>query len=224
MWASYATKYQTQIRSMRNRGIKFTSPLIKAGPSGVIPESVRDFYASCGDGCGDPDSVQYIDVIAVNAFCGPWNIERDPRNPQKGCRNAAAFIVDEIRKIAPGAGGDLPVYITYWSRLYSITVLDQVPAILAMDEFFRKGSPVERVYWFGGNDFRERAFKNHLTDTLTIGPWKDMTLGKLWEKKCQALNRGVFQYPPVVPPVVPQVVPPVIPAVDKAKPVPVAVH
>jgi hypothetical protein len=76
---------------MRARGVKFTSPLFTAGDSGVIAKNVQSFFNACGSACSDVSSPAYIDVIAVNAFAGPWN-----QPGADGCRDGAAFITNEV--------------------------------------------------------------------------------------------------------------------------------
>lgn len=186
-WAAYAKKYKDKIQSMRQKGIKFTSPLITAGSSGAIKKRARDFFQACGNMCRDPNSSAYIDIIAINAFCGPWNID-DQSNPQQGCRNGVSYIVNEIKKLSSSnEGGNLPVYITNWSRLHVSKATDQLAAMDATDAFFMEGSPVQRVYWFGAEDYGGGSSKNLLTDSIKSGIHAGKTLGEVWNKKCKSL-------------------------------------
>jgi len=186
-WAAYAIRYKNQIKEMRQRGIKFTTPMIIAGGPGAIKERAGEFYRACGDECRDPNSPAYIDIIAVNAFCGPWNIN-DPSDTEQGCRNGASFVVDEVKKLSSDhEGGDLPVYITNWSRLHTSKTADQLAAMDATDEFFKEDSPVQRVYWFGARDFGGGSSKNYLTDTIESGARAGKSLGEVWNKECNSL-------------------------------------
>lgn len=174
-WASYAATHSSQLQSIRST-TRVTSPLIRAGDSGTIRAAVDEFFHACGPSCRDPASPAYIDVIAVNAFCGPWN------SAPLYCRGGANFIVEEVRGVFQSY--NLPVYITNWSRLYTSSPEDQVDAMNAIDAFFVSNSPVERVYWFGATDYGGGSTNNFLTTTLDNG----RTLGEVWKEKCEALG------------------------------------
>jgi len=85
-WLEYSQRYAKELNQMKSRGTKITSPLVKAGGSGVIQSNMQTFLSACGPACTNPDDPAYIDVIAINAFCGPWNF------PSPGCRGGANFI------------------------------------------------------------------------------------------------------------------------------------
>ena len=162
---------------MRAAGTRVTSPLMRSGDADVIPNNVRAFFEACGAPCVDPTSPAYIDIIAINSFCGPWN--------GGNCDAAVAFIVGEIGKVVED--WDVPVYITNWSYLSSDSVQDQVVALESIDGFFVDGSPVERVYWFGAQDFGGGTTNNFLTNTVTGSDGEVTTLGALWKAKCDGL-------------------------------------
>merc|ERR1712071_338396 len=75
-WLAYSQQFRTQLLQMRSRGTgtKVTSPLFKAGGAGVLEQEMRIFMDACGNACLDPNDSAYIDVLAINAFCGPWNV------------------------------------------------------------------------------------------------------------------------------------------------------
>lgn len=151
-WLEYSQRFPQQLRDMRARGIKVTSPMLKAGGPGVLVGNLEDFFDACGSACRDPNDPAYIDVIAINAFCGDFN-------GSAGCRGGARFIYNESIKCS-NAFDNIPVYITNWSRLQTSNPQDQVDAIDAIDEFFPTSAAsnpiVERVYWFGATDFGDR--------------------------------------------------------------------
>lgn len=177
-WLDYSRRFPQQLQDLRASGTKITSPLLKAGGSGVLQANLQAFLNACGSPCTAPNDPAYIDVIAVNAFCGDFN-------GPSGCRGGAAFIYNESVGMS-NAFGNLPVYITNWSRLQTSNPQDQVEAIDAIDEFFpsTSGNPiVERVYWFGATDFGGGSSNNFLTNTLNDGS----TLGQAWKNKCDSL-------------------------------------
>jgi hypothetical protein len=160
---------------MRARGVKFTSPLLKAGESGVIASNLNEFYDACGPACRNPGSPAYINVNAVNAFVGPWNTAG-----VEGCRDAATFITNEVK--AYNSDG-LPWYITNWSRLGTTNIDDQAYAMEVIHLFFGGGSPIERIYWFGATDYGGGSSNNFLTQFTASG----QTLGQVWKANCDTL-------------------------------------
>jgi hypothetical protein len=184
-WYVYSRKFETELRQLRTSGIKITSPLLKAGGEGVLGNNLDEFLNACGDACTNKDDPAYIDVIAVNAFCGDFN-------GPSGCRGGAAFIYNEVTKISRSTTSDniiLPVYITNWSRLGTSNPDDQIDAIDAIDEFFPSSNNdndgvVKRVYWFGATDYGGASSNNFLANILSDGK---TTLGKYWLDKCESL-------------------------------------
>jgi len=173
MWLEYTRKYASQITAMRARGIKFTSPLVKADE---IQANLDAFFGACGPACTDPSSLSYIDVAAVNPFCGAWNGE--------SCHGAVAWVLEQLQSKATRG---LPVYVTNWSYLGSNASVTQLLAMEATAGFFAPGSPVHRVYWFGARDYGGGTTKNMLTDYIDSGAHAGETLGQLWQQTCAAL-------------------------------------
>ena len=179
-WLEYSQRFPNELKDLKARGTKITSPLLKAGGPGVLTGNLRDFFTSCGPPCADKSDPAYVDIIAINAFCGDFN-------GPSGCRGGAGFIYNEALA-ASGAFGNLPVYVTNWSRLQTSNPQDQVDAINAIEEFFPNTGPsnpvIERVYWFGATDFGGGSSNNFLTQVLADGS----TLGELWRQKCDSLH------------------------------------
>merc|ERR1712224_917231 len=136
-WLEYSRRFSGQLQEFRARGGKITSPLIKAGGSGVIAGNLQQFFNACGAPCSDPSNQAYIDVIAINA-CGDFN-------GPAGCGGGATFIHDEAIQIS-NSFHNLPVYITNWSKIGTSNPQDQVEAIEAVQEFFGANTVIERVY------------------------------------------------------------------------------
>merc|ERR1712029_420981 len=166
---------------MRRNGIKFSSPIFTAGLQGILAQHVNEFFRACGPGCTDPNSPAYINIIAVLASCRPSDTI-DPANPTQGCRNAAAFVVNEINTLQVGM--QLPVYIMGWSRFNVNNAFDQLAAMEVTDEFFRIGSRVQRVYWYGAIDNGIGSEFNYLTNQILSGPRTGQTLGQVWKEEC----------------------------------------
>ena len=175
-WAQYALDFADELVIMRRAGTKVTSPLVTAGGQNIIKGHVDDFFDTCGSACRDPNDPAFIDIVAVNAFCGPWN------GAPSYCREGAEFIVKEVKKVS--ISYNLPVYVTNWSRLQTLNTNDQLNAIDAIDVFFQPGSPIGRVYWFGATDFGGGSKNNLLTNTIEDG----RTLGQVWKEKCTTLD------------------------------------
>jgi hypothetical protein len=103
-WLEYSERFSQQLNIMRSRGTKVTGPLVKAGNSGDITQRMGQFFDACGWACSDRANPAYIDVIAINGFCGPWNGD-------DGCHGGASFIYNEAASVS-NAFHNLPVYIT----------------------------------------------------------------------------------------------------------------
>ncbi|KAL1515075.1 hypothetical protein AB1Y20_004139 [Prymnesium parvum] len=176
-WLAYAQKFSSQISEMRARGVKFTSPLLKADDPAAY---LREFLSACGDQCSNQSSDAYIDVVAINPFCGDWNA---PAGTAEGCRAGATWVIDQVSSSLEGR----PVYMTNWGYLGATTAAEQIPAINATDAFFAPGSPVERVYYFGAIDYGGNTINNFLTSTVESGDRAGSTLGALWAETCASL-------------------------------------
>ena len=178
-WLSYSERFASELQTMRSRGTKVTSPLLIAGSSGVLESNMITFMEACGGACYDESDPAYIDIIAINAFCGPWN------DQYGGCRAGASFIYDEAVSVS-NSFDNIPVYITNWSRLQTSSASEQVDAIDSIDEFFpSSGGVIERVYWFGATDFGGGSgTTSYLTNVLPNGS----TLGDAWKVKCSSIN------------------------------------
>lgn len=176
-WLTYSSTYASQITEMRARGVKFTTPLLKADAAATY---LQEFWAACGAPCSDATSPSYIDVVGMNPFCGSWN---EPAGTAEGCRNGINWVVNGVK----WALGGRPLYITNWGYLGSSTTSAQVAAIEATDAFFASDFPVERVYYFGAIDYGGGTTKNMLTDTVESGDQAGKTLGTIWAEKCASL-------------------------------------
>merc|ERR1711936_924984 len=70
-WVAYSQRYASQITTLRERGVRVTTPLLKADKPA---EYLEKFWSACGAPCSDTGNPAYIDIVAVNPFCGHWNI------------------------------------------------------------------------------------------------------------------------------------------------------
>ena len=182
-WAKYASRFATEIQTLRARGVQFTSPLLRAGGEGVIASNLNTFYSACGPACHDPKSPAYININAINAFVGPWNAPGID-----GCRDAANYVTNEVRNYnSDNVASRRPWYVTNWSRLGTFDIQDQVNAMLVIKNFFDITSPIQRVYWFGATDYGGNSGNNFLTSELVTAGGVSTTLGQIWEANCNAL-------------------------------------
>merc|ERR1712129_9456 len=180
-WVAFANRYASSIQLMRQNGMKFASPIFTAGLPGILTQHVNEFYGACGGACSDPNSPAYIDIIAALASCRPSDTN-DPNNPSQGCRNAANFFVEEINNIQ--IGRQLPVYIMGWSRFNVNNAFDELAAMEVIDEFFKSGSKVQRVYWYGAIDNGIGSEFSYLTNQILTGARAGQTLGQVWKEVC----------------------------------------
>ncbi|KAL1511726.1 hypothetical protein AB1Y20_005014 [Prymnesium parvum] len=176
-WLVYAASFAAQIGALRARGVRFTTPMLKAdNASGRLLR----FWSACGAPCSNESSPAYIDIVAVNPFCGVWNL---PVGTAAACRNGAAFVLNDLRPVLRGRA----VYVTNWGYLGSSTAAAQLAAMDATDAFFVDGSPVARVYWFGATDYGGGTTNNFLDRTVESGDRAGQTLGAIWKAKCDSL-------------------------------------
>ena len=141
-WLDYSRRFAEELRELRSRGVRVTGPLVRAGDRGDILKKMHQFFNACGSACFDPADPAYVNVVAINGFCGPWNKGSD------GCRDGAKWLLQEAQDNSR-AFNDIPVYITNWSRLRTVDPSEQLDAINCIDAFFPPSSVVQRVYWFG---------------------------------------------------------------------------
>jgi hypothetical protein len=182
-WVKYATRFASEIQTMRARGVQFTSPLLRAGGNDIIAININTFYMACGPTCHDPKSPAYINANAVNAFVGPWN-----RPGINGCRDSADFITNEVKNYnINNIVGSRPWYVTNWSRLGTFNIYDQVDAMNVILQFFLTGSPIQRIYWFGATDYGGNSGNNTLTTPLITSNGSSISLGQIWAANCKLL-------------------------------------
>jgi hypothetical protein len=173
-WVDYSTTWSSEINDMRNRGVKFTTPLIKSGGDGVIGTNLHEFWSASANVNDN------IDVVAVNAFCE----SKDNTNSagDLDCAGGASYIVEQIKSAQSSAGINKPAYITNWSFLGDDSTFDnQKNAIEGAANFFIPGCPVKRVYWFGATDYGGGSAKGANSLTTSSG---GVTLGEVWNEAC----------------------------------------
>jgi len=169
-WLAYSKRWAAEIKRMRAQGYKFTTPMVKGDH---IKDNLNAFYAGCGAPCSDKNDAAYININAINCFCGTWN--------NGDCRAGAEFCVRE----AEAASQKRMIYVTNWSFLGETATVEQnIRAMEGTSGFFTSKS-VKRVYWFGARDVGGgSAEKVH--ELTNKGP-KGQTLGEYWARICSKL-------------------------------------
>merc|ERR1712224_535236 len=113
-WLEYSRRFSQQLQEFRARGGKITSPLIKAGGSGVIAGNLQQFFNACGAPCSDPSNQAYIDVIAINAFCGVFNgsagCRVEPHSSTMRLFNLPTPFTTFLCTLPIGQGLELPIH------------------------------------------------------------------------------------------------------------------
>jgi hypothetical protein len=172
-WLEYAKKWANEIQTMRANGFKFTTPLVKGDK---ILENLNAFYRGCGASCSEESDAAYIDINAINAFCGSWN--------NGNCAAGANYVVG----VAEKATEQRPVYITNWGYIgLDATVELEVEAMKGTIGFFMSGT-VERAYWFGARDIGGGSGESVTYLTNTIPGENGKTMGEFWEETCSSLS------------------------------------
>ena len=186
-WLEYSRRFATELRAMKARGTKVTSPMLQVRGPLRARQNLQEFFVACGPACFDPDDPAYIDIIAINASCS--NGDYNGVSWAGQCPSDANFAYNEALATSK-AFGNLPVYITSWSRLETWgNPLKQLEAIEAIDAFFPSTNSnnriVQRVYWLGATvrNNLSGGSSNVLTTVLNDGT----SLGEHWRSKCDSL-------------------------------------
>jgi len=199
-WKTYSNRWSEEITGMRKAGYKFTTPLFKTDNA---KDNIKEFFEACGTPCLDKSSTSYIDVLALNVFCGKWNNEGNQPEEQH-CRGGISWfwgwdpnaLFRPLKRMQNGQQWlDRPLYITNWSRIDTEELQpdDQLAALDATDEFFKMSSPsVEKVFWFGATNYMKEPggesvvvkSGNRMSDILSSG----RTIGQHWkERVCRTI-------------------------------------
>eukprot|EP00746_Dinoflagellata_sp_MGD_P053509 gnl/MRDRNA2_/MRDRNA2_235367_c0_seq1.p1 gnl/MRDRNA2_/MRDRNA2_235367_c0~~gnl/MRDRNA2_/MRDRNA2_235367_c0_seq1.p1 ORF type:complete len:394 (-),score=44.89 gnl/MRDRNA2_/MRDRNA2_235367_c0_seq1:63-1202(-) len=174
IWKEYSEVWSTQITTMRNGGMRFTTPLVKADQ---LIKNLDEFFNACGNACLTRSNAAFIDIIAINPFCGTWNFEGSPQVPidpsdasldwKSGCSTGAAWILEQLNMLSNTKYANLKVHLVNWGVLGAKEAADQLGAIFTTAEYFARGSPVERVYYFGATDYGGGTTNNFLSNILS---------------------------------------------------------
>mgnify|MGYP001304365739 CR=1 FL=1 len=186
-WIQFLDKYRDNIDEARRKGMKFTSPLFKSGPKGVLVDNINEFFDTLNELSNY--AANYIDVIAVNTFCVK------PESPnsynEATCPSGVKFILDELNNLSNNLKSK-PIYITNWSYLGPDATPDkQVAAMEAARNFFDKDNypdiNIERVYWFGAKDYGGGTQNNNNFLTKSV-PSLNKKLGEIWNNICSTIK------------------------------------
>lgn len=199
-WITYSKRWSAQITSMREAGFKFTTPLFRTDNA---KDDIKTFFEACGKPCLDKNSPSYIDVLALNVYCGTWNNQGQQPDVQS-CREGIRWFWNDPHSLfiplsATPTGQkwlDRPLFITNWARIDDgeLQPDDQLAAMDATDEFFQMTSPsVDKVFWFGATNYMKKPdgqsvvvkSGNRMYDKLSSGK----TLGEHWVQNVCSTRR-----------------------------------
>jgi hypothetical protein len=174
-WLAYSTtRFPAQVKEMRAGGALVTTPLVRYDNSSNIRAQMEKFFNACQPDCLDTNSTAYVDILAVNVFCNP---------DQENCNTTVTEATGALHALS-SAFNSRPVYVTNWGVLDSQVSSKLQSTMEATPGFFASGSPVERVYWYGGNSTDS---SNLMLQAVQGQP---LSLGDVWEQTCTAINKG----------------------------------
>lgn len=173
-WKRHVDTWGPQIISMRSRGTRITTPFF-TDHGGAAQDKFQTFFARCGQGCSDPSSNYYIDVLATNQ----WLL-----NPQSSHRDHEDWIKSEASQIST-RNGNRPVILGNFAWLNGKTADQQAESILSSRIWDKSWSGLEAVFYFGATDFGGSTRNNFLYSQTSDGT----TIGSTLIGRCQAYNR-----------------------------------
>lgn len=183
-WIKFVERHRDSIISAKTNGVKFTTPLFKTDNINV---DIRKFFnelTKIDNTSQNINSPTYIDIIAINVFCGSWN--------NNNCRGGIEYILTELNKL-PDNLKSKPIYITNWSYLGIDGTPDkQVAAMEATPYFFDPSNNypdinIERVYWFGAKDYGGNT-PNEINFLTKSVPSLNKKLGEIWNNICSSIK------------------------------------
>merc|ERR1740121_2986713 len=66
-WKAHVDRWPSEMAALRDRGTRITSPMF-SDFKGPVHDKFQSFFEHCGDGCSDPDSPYFLDVLATNQW------------------------------------------------------------------------------------------------------------------------------------------------------------
>ena len=173
-WLAYSSaRWAEQLKEMRSGGVRVSTPLVRYDNAEQLRTNMLQFFDACKPGCLDPEDPSYINVLAAQVFCNP-DVEE--------CAEKATAAMEALKGLSEEYDAR-PVHITSWGVLDSEEPLALTQAMDATPAFFEQGSPVERVYWYGGNTTDATNLS-----LQTVDGKGDLSLGQLWVQRCDSFR------------------------------------
>jgi hypothetical protein len=167
-----SSRWAKQLQTMRDGGVRVASPSVRYSSSDQVMTDFQRFFGACQPNCLNENDVSNIDILAVSVFCDPNN---------ESCETKATNALKAIKRVS-AEYGNKTVYITSWGVLDSTVSSKLKKAMEATSSFFAEGSPVERVYWYGGSE------ANATNLALSTSKGSNSSLGELWTSTCRELS------------------------------------
>jgi hypothetical protein len=172
-WLAYsATRWIAQIETMREAGVRVASPSVRYESPEQVKNQFSEFFDACRPSCDKKDDDSYVDLLALRVFCDP-----DKEFCDKKVEEVTGVLMD-----LSASFDARPVHITGWGVLKTNATSKLLEAMKATDGFFENGSPIKRVYWWGGGATDSTNLE------LQTDDGQDKTLGDVWVDTCKALN------------------------------------
>lgn len=171
-WLAYSSsRWLAEIGEMRSGGVQVATPMVKYDNPEQVRAQMQEFFDGCKPNCLDPADPSYIDVLSINLLCDP---------DEGSCEEKVATVTRDLAEVSQEFDSR-PVHITQWGVPDTEVPFKLSRAMQATPGFFAEGSPVSRVYWYGGDS----ADGTNLAFRAVEG--QDKSLGEVWADTCNSI-------------------------------------
>jgi len=182
-WKAHVSKWSSQLSAARAQGLRVTSPAF-TDHGGPARQKMQAFFGACSE-CNDPNSVYYIDVLAMNQ----WLLHDAIEHPTQ-----EVWIKEETAAISI-ANGNRPVVLMNFAWLGAETADEQAEVIANSRIFDPSWSKLEAVFYFAATDYGGGTRNNFLNSVTSDGS----TIGQaLWQRCGEASSPSPPGPPPKV--------------------------
>jgi len=173
-WKAHVAKWSSQLLAARARGLRVTSPAF-TDYGGPARQKMQAFFGACSE-CNDPDSVYYVDVLAMNQWLLHDAVEHSGQE---------VWIKEETAAISR-ANGNRPVVLMNFAWLGAKTADAQAQVIANSRIFDPSWSGLDAVFYFAAKDYGGGT-QNNFLDSVTSG---GSTIAQVLLQRCGEASVG----------------------------------
>lgn len=172
-WLAYSSsRFPDQVATMREGGVEVVSPSVIFASTSQVQDDFKTFFDSCQPNCVTVGDISYVDILAMSVYCDP---------DEELCATKVDEAVEAAKTVSEQFD-NRPVYVTSFGVLNTQLPSKLSRAMVATSNFFSNGSPVKRVYWYGGS----QPDATNLSFQAAEGA--ESSLGNVWARTCRDLN------------------------------------